>query len=87
VVALRIYDKTEISFPKIGLVKLRDNETGQVKWVDTSSREFQHAFKLQHAKHEGYLKETFSRAGVDNARISTHDGYIKPLMNLFKRRA
>lgn len=87
VVALRIYDKTETNFPAVGLVKLRDNESGQVKWVDTSSREFQHAFKLQQLKHEGYLKDTFSRAGVDYAKISTHEGYIKPLMNLFKRRA
>jgi uncharacterized protein (DUF58 family) len=87
VVALRIYDKTETSFPAVGLVKLKDFETGEARWVDTSSREFQHAFKLQQAKHEGYLKDTFSRAGVDYAKISTHEGYIKPLMNLFKRRA
>jgi len=87
VVALRIYDVAETTFPKIGLLKLKDNESGQVKWVDTSSRDFQHSFKLQQVKHEGYLKDTFSRAGVDYAKISTHDGYIKPLMNLFKRRA
>lgn len=87
VVALRIYDKAETSFPAVGLIKLRDFETGQVKWVDTSSKEFQHAFKLQQAKHEGYLKDTFARAGIDNTKISTQDGYIKPLMNLFKRRA
>jgi len=87
VVALRVFDLTETRFPKIGLIKLKDNESGEVKWVDTSSREFQHAFKVQQAQYEGYLKDTFSRAGVDYARISTHDGYIKPLMNLFKRRA
>lgn len=87
VVALRIYDKTETVFPKVGLIKLRDNETGKVKWIDTSSKEFQHNFKVQQVKHEAFLKDTFSRAGVDYAKISTHDGYIKPLMNLFKKRA
>ncbi len=87
VVALRIYDKTETAFPSIGLIKLKDNESGQVKWVNTSSKEFQQSFKVQQVKHEGYLKDTFSRAGVDYAKISTHEGYIKPLMNLFKRRA
>jgi uncharacterized protein (DUF58 family) len=87
VVALRIYDQAETQFPRIGLIKLKDNESGAVRWVDTSSKEFQHEFKLQQVRHEAYLKDTFSRAGVDYARISTHDGYIKPLMNLFKRRA
>lgn len=87
VVALRIYDKTETAFPKVGLIKLRDNETGKVKWVDTSSNDFQHAFKVQQVKHEAFLRDTFSRAGVDYAKISTHEGYIKPLMNLFKKRA
>lgn len=87
VVALRIYDQAETQIPRIGLVKLQDSETGAVRWVDTSSREFQHSFRLQQAKYEAYLKDTFSRAGVDHAKISTHEGYIKPLMNLFKRRA
>jgi len=87
VVALRIYDITETRFPEIGLIKVRDAESGKTKWVNTSSREFQHAFKLQQVKHEHYLKDTFSRAGIDNTRISTHEGYIKPLMNLFKKRA
>jgi uncharacterized protein (DUF58 family) len=86
VVALRIYDKTETQIPEIGLIKVKDNETGKVKWVDTSSKGFQHSVKLQHVKHEGYLKDTFSRAGIDYAKISTHEGYIKPLMNLFKKR-
>lgn len=87
VVALRIFDITETRFPEIGLIKVRDAESGKTKWVNTSSKEFQHAFKLQQVKHEHYLKDTFARAGIDNTRISTHEGYIKPLMNLFKKRA
>ncbi len=86
VVALRIYDTAETKIPKVGLLKLKDNETGKVKWVNTSSNEFQQSLKLQQIKHEGYLKDTFSRAGVDYAKISTHEGYIKPLMSLFKKR-
>jgi uncharacterized protein (DUF58 family) len=87
IVALRIYDKTEMQIPRIGLIKLKDNETGKNVWVDTSSNAFQHELKLQQVKADAKLKETFSRAGVDFTKISTHEGYIKPLMTLFKKRA
>src|ERR1700757_1196032 len=65
IVALRIYDKAETQIPKIGLIKLKDNETGKIKWVDTSSDDFQKELKIQHLKTENKLKDTFSRAGVD----------------------
>jgi uncharacterized protein (DUF58 family) len=87
IVALRIFDRAETQIPKIGLIKLKDNETGKIKWVDTSSANFQKEIKIQYLKKEGQLKDTFSRAGVDYAKISTEEGYIKPLMNLLKRRA
>ncbi|HEX7415088.1 MAG TPA: DUF58 domain-containing protein [Bacteroidia bacterium] len=87
IVALRIFDKTEMQIPRIGLIKLKDNETGKNVWVDTSSNDFQHELKLQQLKTDAKLKETFSRAGVDYIKISTHEGYIKPLMTLFKKRA
>ena len=87
IVALRVFDKAEMEIPKIGLIKLKDNETGKIKWVDTSSNSFQKELKIQHLKTENKLKDTFSRAGVDYTKISTDEGYVKPLMNLLKRRA
>ena len=87
IVALRIFDKRETQIPEIGLIKLKDNETGKNMWVDTSSKSFQHELKLQQLKLDAKLKETFSRAGVDYTKINTHEGYIKPLMTLFKKRA
>jgi len=87
IVALRIYDRAEMQIPKIGLIKLKDNESGKIRWVDTSSDNFQKELKIQQLKTEAYLKDTFSRAGVDYTKISTQEGYIKPLMNLLKKRA
>ncbi|MHB8259895.1 MAG: DUF58 domain-containing protein [Bacteroidia bacterium] len=87
IVALRIFDKTEMQMPRIGLIKLKDNETGENIWVDTSSNTFQHELKVQQVKTDAKLKEIFSRAGVDYTKINTHEGYIKPLMTLFKKRA
>lgn len=86
VVALRIIDKTENDIPNIGLVKLKDNESGNILWVDTSSKKFRTQFKANQLKTEANLKEVFSRSGIDTTSIYTHESYIKPLMNLFKNR-
>jgi uncharacterized protein (DUF58 family) len=85
-VALRITDKAESELPGIGLVKLKDNETGKVIWVDTSDTKFRKQFIANHLKFEDELKEMFNKSGIDATRIYTHESYVKPLMNLFKNR-
>ncbi len=85
-VALRIYDKREMELPDIGLVKFMDAETGTLKWIDTSDKNVRTHYFAAAKKREDLLKETFNRSGVDSADINTADSYIKPLMNLFKRR-
>lgn len=85
-VALRIYDKREMELPNIGLVKFIDAETGTLKWMDTSDKNVRNHFYAEAKKQEASLKEIFNRSGVDSADINTADSYIKPLMNLFKRR-
>lgn len=85
-VALEISDPAETYIPEIGLIKLKDAETGKSMWVDSSSTSFQKLFKMEVLKRENRLKEIFQRAGIDSAKISTTGGYIKPLMNLFKKR-
>jgi uncharacterized protein (DUF58 family) len=85
-VALRIIDKTETELPAVGLIKLRDNETGKLMWVDTDDKAFRTKFKANLLKFEDDLKDVFNRAGIDATNILTHESYIKPLMNLFKNR-
>jgi uncharacterized protein (DUF58 family) len=70
----------------IGFVKIKDNETGKIMWVNTSGEECRKQYEKNAVIHEKKLKEIFLRSGVDNAKIDTREGYIKPLMNLFKRR-
>jgi uncharacterized protein (DUF58 family) len=85
-VALRIYDKREMELPNIGLVKFMDAETGTLKWMDTSDKNVRNHFYAEAKRQEASLKEIFNRSGVDSADINTAESYIKPLMNLFKRR-
>ncbi len=85
-VALRIADKTETEIPSIGLVKLKDNETGKILWVDTDDKRFRKNFQKNKLEFENRLKDVLNRSGVDSTTIFTHENYVKPLINLFKKR-
>ena len=85
-IALRIYDKHEKELPDLGLIKFADNESGEIKWIDTSDKNVRNHFVVNSKKRDAKLKEAFTKSGVDTANISTSESYIVPLTNLFKRR-
>ena len=85
-VALRITDRREIEIPKVGLVKFKDGETGQERWVDTSSRAWHDAYQKMINNESLALNRLFTMQGVDNTLIYTDEDYVKPLMQLFKKR-
>ncbi len=85
-VALQIYDEREKELPDVGLIKLLDAETGESKWVDTSNSEVRKRYITQALKFDKNLSEILRKSGVDFAKIGTHQSYVQPLMNLFKRR-
>ncbi|RZK81001.1 MAG: DUF58 domain-containing protein [Pedobacter sp.] len=85
-VALRLYDVHEEEFPNLGLIPVRDEETGQLAWINTGDKEVRFAFKKAALERNGRLEDLFKRSGVDFTKIGTHESYIKPLMTLFKKR-
>jgi len=87
VVGVRVYDPREVELPPIGLVKMKDAESGQYAWVDTSSSIVRNAYAKWWRDTEGSLKQTFSRCKVDSVSIATNEDYVKPLIKLFKQRA
>ncbi|MES2110546.1 MAG: DUF58 domain-containing protein [Bacteroidota bacterium] len=86
IIALRLYDKHEEEFPDLGLIPVKDEETGMVTWVNTSDISIRNAFKTNALNRNAALKDVFSRTGVDAGDIGTHQSYVKPLMTLFKKR-
>jgi len=87
VVGLRIYDRREKELPDMGLVKFRDAETGQLMWMDTSSKEVRNQYNAAVRRRDQMIKETFQRSGVDNVSIATDQSYIAPLTTLFAKRS
>lgn len=87
VVALKVQDKAELELPNIGVAQFKDLETGELKWVNTSSSKVRSDYAKNAKLRDEKLRQLFHRSKTDYAEIFTDEGYIKPLMNLFKRRA
>ena len=86
IVALRMYDKREQTLPPVGLVRFADAETEKDIWVDTSDEKNREAYQKWWLDKTDQLQTIFSKSGVDNATFATDEDYVKPLLNLFKRR-
>ena len=85
-VALKVNDKAESELPKIGIAKFKDLETGESKWINTSSKRVRENYKTKREEQNAKLRDIFRKSKTDFAEIDTNEGYIKPLMTLFKRR-
>ncbi len=85
-IALQIFDERETEIPDMGLIRVKHAETGKQLWVDSGSRTVRHHYRKWFDHHQDHLNDLFIRSGVDTARIRTDQDYVKPLMNLFRRR-
>ena len=81
-----INDQKEKSIPKMGLVKFTDAETGNERWIDTSSKKVQNWIKQYYAKLIAERKSLFLSSRLDSIEIKTGENYITPLVNFFKLR-
>ncbi|MDR3651939.1 MAG: DUF58 domain-containing protein [Paludibacter sp.] len=87
VVALQVFDIRETELPNVGLVKLKDAESGERIWVDTSDKRLRTTYKHAWGERQLDLQKSFTKSGVDLVTMSTSDDYVRALMKLFKMRA
>ena len=85
-VALHVYDDTEMQLPDIGLAQIYSKELGKSIWIDTSDKAFRNEYAKQARVRMTLLDSIFKKSGVDYTRIHTGQDYVKPLLNLFKSR-
>jgi len=86
VAAFHIFDRRETSLPPVGLIRIRDAETGRERWLDTTSRKVRENYAMKWESHVDMMREIFTRSGVDHVSIRTGTDYVRPMMNLFKQR-
>jgi len=89
VVAVRLLDPLELDLPDLGLIPIRDAETGEQLMVDTHDAGFRQRFARIAAQREAQLRESLGRAGVDTLELSTEDDLADTVLrfiDLRKRR-
>ncbi len=79
-------DKRENEIPKMGLIKFTDAETGEERWVDTSSIKVQNRLRQVREKMIRQRKSLFISSRLDSIEVQTGDDYVKPLVQFFRLR-
>lgn len=72
VVAIRLVDPVERALPDMGMLTIRDPETGDQIFVDTSDKAFRQRFERTARAYEDQLLQALSQAGVDCLELDTH---------------
>lgn len=84
--AIQVYDKRDARIPDVGLVRVKDMETGADRWIDTSSSKVRKAYEKAWYERQQKVSQTTARCGVDFASITTDEDYVKALLALFRNR-
>ena len=85
-IAIRVTDRRETALPNVGLIHMRDAETGAQMWVDTGSAAVRRQLGRWAENKSRQLDTMFSKLGVDMVKVYTGEDYVKPLMNMFRKR-
>ena len=87
VVAIQVYDKRAKELPDVGLMRVKDAESGQEMYIDTSSKKLRQAHTRYWLEREENLRQTFAKSNVDWASVATDEDYVKAMMVLFSQRS
>lgn len=83
---IKIYDPREWVVPDVGLVNVKDSETGESAWVNTSSRKMREAYAQATKNADDKALKLLRRYQIDSVDISTGSDYVRGLMAFFDKR-
>jgi uncharacterized protein (DUF58 family) len=86
VIAVEISDPREGTLPEAGIVKLRDAESGEERWIDTSSQRVRNQFQKYWKDRAAARRALFLKTRVDTIPVSIDKPYIKPIVDFFRLR-
>ena len=81
---IQIYDRRDAEMPNVGLLKVKDAETGQRIWVDTSLESVRAAYDKEWWGQQESIKLLLTKTGTNSVSIRTDDDFVKKLMTLFR---
>lgn len=86
VVAIQVYDRLSTELQSVGLMKVKDPETGEERWINSSSKKTRRAYREWWHGLSAKMNTAFRQSGVDSVSISTEGDYVKSLLQLFQQR-
>ena len=87
VTAVSLTDPRELSLPRVGLLSLRDSESGAEVLIDTEDRRERQRYETAAAEAVVTRRRRLASVGVEEIAIRTDRSYIQPLMGYFRARA
>ena len=81
--AMQVYDPHEAELPMVGLLRVKDAETGEVRMIDSSSKSVRKQYRDYWQELSVKLRETFSKYNIGYASVSTSEDYVPRLQRLF----
>ncbi len=87
VMAMQVYDEHEATLPSVGLLTVRDAETGETLVIDSSSRSVRETYRRFWEETENRFRTIFHRYDVKFGSVATNADYVPALQNLFSRRS
>lgn len=85
-IAVQISDPRERELPDLGLIALRDPETGEWRFVDSSDARVRERLRERAMEFDAELQRSLRRLGVDLIRLQTGESYVASLLSFFHRR-
>jgi uncharacterized protein (DUF58 family) len=85
-IALQIQDPREETLPNVGLLELRDAESGQTLLVDSSDRAFRRRFEETSRARQRRIEALMIRHGIDHIVLKADRSFVTPLMRFFQSR-
>lgn len=85
-IALRVFDPSEATLPRLGLIELEDSESGEMRWVDSSSRAIRQQYENAYQNRLQATQQLCKRSAVDMVDLPSDQDYANELIKLFKRR-
>jgi uncharacterized protein (DUF58 family) len=83
---IRVFDPVETKLPNLGIVPLRDAETGMVRWISTFSKNVRLNYEKKYREQVVAFEELFSKNGAGHISCSVEESYVKKLLGYFKAR-
>jgi len=82
---IQIYDRRDAELPNIGLLKVKDAETGKRLWVDTAVKSVRDNYAAEWNKQQERLATLLTKTGTNNISVRTDEDYVQALMRLFRK--